>query len=513
MTYQDVTEQLQLLPDYLGNHLLLTLLALAIGIIVCVPLGCLVTRVKPLQWPVLTAAGVLQTIPGIALLALMVPLLGRIGFVPALLALILYSFLPILRNTVTGILGVDRSVVEAARGIGMTDKQTLINIEIPLALPVLIAGIRTAAVWVVGTATLATPVGATSLGNYVFSGLQTQNLSAIVVGCVAAATLAIVLDQLIRLVEKAASRRSLKLGIIAGLGLVLLIGGGLAPMTIQNQRDGNSEPVVIGSKPFTEQYILAGLIVNELTLAGLECDTRPGMGSIILFEALAQNAVDCYVDYGGTIWANVMKRSEIPPRDEMLREITTLLKQEYGIVCLGALGFENTYALATRREDAERFGLSSIGDLAPVAGELSMSSDYEFFSRPEWKAIKKKYDLNFKKLITIDPTLMYSAIAQREVDVISAYSTDGRIVDNDLQVLTDPKQALPPYDAIILLSPKAAMRTKLVAQLQGLVGKIDNEAMRQTNKLVDVDGLSVDSAVSFLGRIVRSGAANHEVNQ
>jgi osmoprotectant transport system permease protein len=221
MTAGSVAEQLRLLPDYLGGHMFLTLIALAVGIVICVPLGLVISRVRWLQWPTLAIVGVLQTIPGLALLALMVPLLGTIGVVPALLALIVYSFLPVLRNTVTGITGIDSSVVEAARGIGMTDLQMLRLVELPLALPVIVAGVRTAAVWVVGTATLATPVGATSLGNYVFSGLQTQNVAAILVGCVAAATLAIVLDQLIRLMEVATSRRSRRLAIVALNGRIV----------------------------------------------------------------------------------------------------------------------------------------------------------------------------------------------------------------------------------------------------------------------------------------------------
>lgn len=202
-----LAEQLALLPNYLSHHIALTVSALAIGILICLPLAALVTRVRALQWPVLTFASVMQTIPGIALLALMVPLLGQIGALPALIALVLYSMLPMIRNTVTGILDIDPALTEAARGAGMTSGQSMRLVELPLAAPVIIAGIRTSAVWIVGTATLATPVGATSLGNYIFSGLQTQNYTAVIVGSVSAATLAIILDQFIHLIESAVSKR------------------------------------------------------------------------------------------------------------------------------------------------------------------------------------------------------------------------------------------------------------------------------------------------------------------
>ena len=127
-----------------------------------------------------------------------------------------------------------------------------------------------------------------------------------------------------------------------------------------------------------------------------------------------------------------------------------------------------------------------------------MGSDYEFFSRPEWRTLKTIYDLNFKQLISLDPALMYQAINQNEVQVISAYSTDGRIIAHNLKALEDPKQALPPYDAVVLLSPKASQDEVLKNRMRQLIGKIDNETMRQANKLVDIDGKSINTAAEFL---------------
>jgi osmoprotectant transport system permease protein len=493
-----LSEQLALLPDYLGSHLLLTLLALGVGVVVCLPLGFLVTRVRALQWPTLTAAGVLQTIPGLALLALMVPLLGTIGFVPAVLALILYSFLPILRNTVTGILGVDSAVREAAVGIGMTDRQLLWRVELPLALPVIIAGIRTAAVWVVGTATLATPVGATSLGNYIFSGLQTQNLTAVVVGCVSAAGLAIVLDQLIQLVERAARLRSMRLAIVSGAVLVLALAGGIAPWAATSASPKQGRTVVVGSKPFTEQYILAEVIASQLSDAGYTVERKPGMGSIILFEAVAAGDVDCYVDYSGTLWANVLKRDDVAPRDVVLKQLTHWLDSARGVVSQGALGFENTYALAVPQSLAQRHGLKDLDDLARVSPELAMGSDYEFFSRPEWNSLRDRYGLHFRELRTLDPSLMYAAVHEGDVDVISAYSTDGRIIDFGLVTLNDPRQALPPYDAILVLSRAAGRDLEIRAALEPLIGGIDAALMREANRRVDQEGMAPDSVAAWL---------------
>jgi osmoprotectant transport system permease protein len=340
-------------------------------------------------------------------------------------------------------------------------------------------------------------VGATSLGNYIFSGLQTQNLTAVLVGCVAAAALAIIIDQLIHQLEKSVARRSRKGTLIVLALIVLLAGAGVAPL-VSGSLGTNGRTVVIGSKPFTEQYILAEVMSDVVESGGFEPDTRPGMGSIVLFEALAAGDIDCYVDYSGTIWTNVMQRADMLPRALVVREMTRWLDSAHGIVCLGALGFENTYALAVRRETAERYGLESLADLAKVSAELTMGSDYEFYARPEWQALRDKYGLAFEELRTFDPSLMYSAVGQGDVDVISAYSTDGRIVDFNLVTLADPLQALPPYDAVLLLSRAAAIRPGLRPRIETLVGAISDEMMREANRQVDQEGASPDSAASDL---------------
>lgn len=490
--------QLVHLPDYFAHHVLLTVGALLLGIAISLPLAGLAIRRPSLAGPMLGVASVVQTIPGLALLALMVPLLGRIGIVPALVALVLYSMLPVLRNAVTGALEVDPDVIEAARGIGMTEGQILMRVRFPLAAPVIVAGVRTAAVWTVGMATLSTPVGATSLGNYIFSGLQTQNTEAVLLGCAGAAVLAISLDGLIRLGEVAALRRDGRLAGVSILAFVLAVGLSLSPILAD---ESSGRPLVrVGAKTFTEQYVLVEAMADRLRGAGFDVAIRDGLGSTVVFDALANDEIDLYVDYSGTIWANHMQRAETPSAEVVLEEMARWLEERHGIRSLGALGFENAYALAMTRARAAALGVRTLGDLAQRSPELSIGGDYEFFARPEWIAVRDRYDLRFREERSFDSTLMYTAVAEGHVDAISAFSTDGRIAAFDLVVLDDPLDAFPPYDAVLLLSASAAERGDLVAVLEPLVGAISDAAMREANRRVDLDGASVADVGRDLAR-------------
>ncbi len=498
------------LPLRLSSHLMLAVVALSIGIAISLPLAIFLVRQKRFRYPVLTISGVIQTIPSLALLALMVPLLVQVGkltlqlfgapvpvlgFLPAVIALTLYSTLPILRNTITGILGVDANLTEAARGVGMTDRQILTKIELPLAAPVILAGIRTSTVWVVGTATLATPVGQRTLGDYIFGGLQTQNWTAVMVGCVAAASLAVILDFLLGMLETATSDRRRGLGILALVLLGIVFGGGvIGPTVLERLKErSGSNTLTIGAKTFTEQFILVRLIERRLDDAENESSPifyqrKENLGSVQAFEALTRSDIDIFVDYSGTIWANYMKRTDTSDPDTVNNAVTDWLKEEHGVTMLGTLGFDNSYALAMRREQAEQLGIDSIDDLVPYLSELSIGGDFEFFERPEWTSIVETYGFDVERLRTqsYQSTFMYEAVARGAVDIISAFTTDGRIEANDLVLLADPKQAIPPYDAMLLLSVEATERPEVIDALKPLVGGIDNAMMRSANALVDL---------------------------
>src|SRR5689334_14769386 len=342
-----IAEALERLPAYLGGHVAVSVTALALGLAISLPLA-FAARARPtLRAMLLGAASLVQTIPSLALLALFYPLLlglaalcerifsagfSALGFLPSVLALTLYSMLPVLRNTVTGLLGVDPAIHEAAQGVGMTRRQSLFMVELPLALPVIMAGVRTAAIWVIGAATLSTPIGQTSLGNYIFTGLQTQNWVFVLFGCVAAAVFALIVDQLLALVESGLTRRRRSWVAAGAAGLLLVTATALGPGLSQTRAT-----TVIGAKPFAEQYVLAALIEQRLRDAGLSASIREGLGSAVIFNALRAGEIDVYVDYSGTIWTNQMHREDVRPRAEVLDEISKWLGRD-GIRLLGGLG-------------------------------------------------------------------------------------------------------------------------------------------------------------------------------
>ena len=495
-------EQLALLPGLLTAHLQLALVALLMGACISIPLGIAVMQAPRARTLVLSIASIIQTIPSLALLAIMVPVLatvGRftdrwwgfsvssIGYPPALVALCLYSILPMLRNTVTGLGGVDPALVEAALGVGMTPRQRLWRVELPLALPTIIAGMRTATIWVVGMTVLSTPVGAPSLGNYIFTGLQTRNFNAVVVGCISAAALALLLDVLVRSCEVGIlgpSRRRLWGALICLVALYGYVAVSLVAGHITGKRE-----LRIGAKDFTEQYILAEILAITLhESTGSPVRIMSSLGSNVAFDALKDGAIDAYVDYSGTVWSTLMKRdTRHIDHASMLREAESFLKREGNADTVATLGFENTYTLAMRRKDAAARHVTTIGDLARQSAQLRVAGDYEFFGRGEWRALQQTYGIRFREQRVMDPALMYEAIADGSVDVLTAYTTDGRLDALDLLILDDTEHVLPPYDAMLLVGANLAKNDQAIKALRTLDKAITLKAMQRMDYAVDHD--------------------------
>lgn len=494
-------EQLILLPEYFRGHLLLTVAAMLASISISVPLGVWASQSPTVQRPLLATVSIIQTVPSLAILAIMVALLGgQIGFLPAFLALVMYSMLPIVRNTVAGLDSIPPEVVEAARGIGMAPRQILVKVRIPLALPIIIAGIRTATVWTVGLATLSTLVGATSFGNYIFTGIQTRNLAALLVGSVASALMAVILDLIIgglqwlteNDVSETTPRKRRLVKTLLTAAIIAVAATSVVTLLPKPRAD-----IVIGAKAFTEQYIVAGFLARKLEDAGYSVEQRTGLGSDVAFEATRSGSIDLYMEYSGTLWANYMDRDHNPGREQVLKASMDFAEQQ-GVASLGPSGFQNLYAFAMRRDRAEELGIRTIEDIVPIAAELSCGSDLEFFGRPEWLRVRDLYAIDFGKKLTFDAALMYGAVNDRQVDLITAYTTDGRVAAYDLVIIEDPRNALLPYDGLYVASKRAAADDRFMAAIEPLINAIPDEVMREANKIVDVDGQSVATAVQYL---------------
>jgi osmoprotectant transport system permease protein len=488
-----------MLPDRLAAHLGVSAAALALAMIVAAPLVLLMLGRPRLRGGVLAVAGVIQTVPALALMALFYPLLlavgqltqrlagfgvPALGLLPSLLALALYALLPLLRGGADGLASVPPETLDAADGMGMTRRQRLLHVELPLAAPIVMGGLRVAAVWTIGAATLATTVGQKSLGDLIFAGLQIEDWALVMTGCLASAALAIITDLALASAETGLRDRRWGRALLGLAMLVALVGGVIGWYAASRPPATAGRPIVVGAKSFGEQYILAELIADRLRAEGLPVTIRSGLGSAVAFRALAAGDIDVYVDYSGTLWDNALGRKAVAPRATMLATLRRELPRRYQVQVAASLGFENAYALAMPRSAAERLGIVSLADLAARAPALRLATDTEFQQRAEWAALQASYGLRFRQLTAYTPTLMVRALTGGDADVITAFSSDGRIAADDLLLLTDPRGALPAYDALLLVGPR---RPDLAKRLAGLDGRISVEAMRKANWQVDRD--------------------------
>ena len=464
------------------EHLWLTLLATVIATAIGLPAGIALCRRPALARPALAIAGVFQTVPSLALFGLLIPLplIGGIGARTAVVALVLYALLPILRNTVTGLLGVDPAVREAAVGMGMTDGQLLRMVELPLAFPVILAGIRVAAVISVGTAAIAAAVGAGGLGTFVFRGIATVDHRLILAGALPSALLALAVDGALGRLER--SRRPLRASawLAAGVGVVLAAAS-------LGSRDGSREAVVVGSKNFTEQVLLGEILAALLEDRGYAVDRRLNLGGTSLCHtALRSGQIDAYVEYTGTALTDVLKR---PADSEPARVLATVRSgyEPLGLAVLPPLGFNNTFALVMRPDDAEARGVRRISDLAR-AQDVRVGLFGEFLEREDGlPGLVKAYGLRFTHPPReMDLGLLYEALAARGVDLVVGSATDGLIEARGLRVLEDDRRYFPPYDAVpIANAASLARHAGLREALESLAGRIDAPSMRRMNHAVD----------------------------
>ena len=471
----------------LGEHVVLvavsTLVAAAIGI----PLGIIAARRPPLARPIVAFANLAQTIPSLALFGFLIPLplIGGIGTRTALVALTVYAVLPILRGTITGIQGVPAPVVECAVAMGLTPRQVLRRVEGPLALPSIVSGLRVAVVIGVGTATIASAIGAGGLGDFIFRGLAMVDGTVILAGALPAALLAILADGALALGGRVANPRRRTRA--AAAALLAIVGLSLAGAAWVSQA-GERSDVIVGSKNFTEQVILGELLAQAIERqTDLRVERRLNLGgTAIAHQALLSGGIDLYVEYSGTALTAIFDLAAATDSDEVF----TLIRNRYaavGLTTLPRLGFNNTFAILVRRADAERLGLKTIGDLNAFK-EWRAGFGYEFLERPDgFKGLAAAYGLQFANQPRVmDLNLIYRAVASKEIDVTAGDATSGLIDALDLVALEDDRRYFPVYDAVPVARAGVLLQhPEVAAVMRQLEGRISAAEMQRMNYAVD----------------------------
>jgi osmoprotectant transport system permease protein len=493
--YNYLSANFEQILNLLGQHIYLSIISVLIAVIIGIPLGILISREPKLSKPIIGTTNVIQAVPSLALLGFLIPFIG-IGSAPAIVMVVLYSLLPIVKNTYTGLTNIDPDILEAAKGIGLTKSQTMKKVQLPLAFPMIMAGIRISAVTAVGLMTIAAFVGAGGLGYLVFSGVQTVDNYMILAGAIPACILALLIDFIVGKLEtsfsytnkqKSATNagKTVKRLVISFTSIIVVAAGAF---TVYSKASAGDK-IVIGSKNFSEQLILGNMLADLVeNKTDLEVERKMNLGgSQVAFSAIKNGDIDMYVEYTGTGLVNILNQSPQNDPDKVYDYVKNEFKTKYGIDMLKPLGFNNTYALAVRQDTAQQYNLNTISDLAKVSDSMIMGPTIEFPNREDGLiGLSKTYNLNFKEVKAIDGGLRYTALDNHKSDVIDAFSTDGLIEEFGLKVLEDDKNFFPPYYAVPIVKEETLKEhPELEEALNTLAGKLTDDKMRKLNYKVD----------------------------
>ncbi|MGL6197469.1 MAG: glycine betaine ABC transporter substrate-binding protein [Lachnospiraceae bacterium] len=508
-----IVQNKQQILSLLIEHIQMTLISLGLSILIGVPLGILICYIRKLSKPVIGLANVIQAIPSMALLGFFIPVLG-IGKIPAVITVLLYSLLPIIKNTYTGIVNISDDMIETAKGIGLTKFQVLRKIQIPLALPVIMAGVRISAVNAVGLMTISAFIGAGGLGYLVYSGIRTVNNSQILAGALPACLLALLVDYLggaieslvtpvsmqVTVIEQAKKRRKRLKAILAGFAVVTL---GICLYNVMTASKTEEKTIVIGGKDFTEQSIVANMAADIIEAeTDITVDRQLALGGTqVSFSALKSGEIDLYIEYSGTAYGDTLGNSPSSDVEQVYNTVKEEFKEQYDIEVLKQMGFNNTFALAVKQETAQEYDLSTISDLAAVASDLRFGSTLEFLNRNDgYPGLSEHYNLSFGSTTGIDGSSRYLALMNNETDVLDAYATDGLIKKFDLVVLEDDQQFFLPYYAIPLVRGEILEQYPEIEELlDKLGGLLSDEVMVELNYKVDEEQIEPeDVAARFL---------------
>ena len=500
--------------NLLAEHLLLSLGSLLAVAFLGILLGIIVFYSTKSRKIILPLINFLYTIPSIAMFGLLIPLVG-IGLKNALIVLVLYGLLPVVRSTYTGLKEVPAQLVEAAEGLGSTRVQVFKNIYFPLALPAILSGLRITVVMIVALTGLAALIGAGGLGQAIFRGLNTMNTGLIVAGSLGISLFAILGDQWIGQFEKdesllrvisdnATKRQKNRIVLPSVLVLVLAIAAlvYLNPLSTQN-----SETITVASKPTSEQFILGEIIsqtIENNTDIKVIRKFGIGGGTTNIHPALLSGDLDIYAEYTGTAWLNVLEKPLPADNKIYYDDLNKSYQQQFNLKWLGLLGFNNTYGLAISESQALSQNIETYSDLAAQSRDFTFGAEFDFFERSDaFPGLKKIYPFQFKKLEEMDINLRYQAFQQGKIDAVDVFTTDAQIKNLKLKVLTDDKNYFPGYEAGIVIRQEIANKYPNVEQLLlELKGKITTEKMQELNYQVEIEKKSpAEVAHNFIQKL------------
>ena len=441
-------ERTDFFAGLLLEHLEISLLAIVIATLVGGLAGILISEFQRTAKPALAVINFLYTIPSISMLGFLIPFSG-VGNATAVIALTVYALLPMVRNTHTGMVNVDPAILEAAKGMGSTRMQILFKIKLPLAMPVIMSGIRSMVTMTIALAGIASFIGAGGLGVAIYRGITTNNSAMTMTGSLLIAVLALVVDCLLGFLERRMKMRSTKAkktNRFMAAAAAVLICIALIITTVFRTRTG--ETIHIATKPMTEQYVLGEMLkilIEQDTDLNVELTQGVGGGTSNIQPAMESGEFDIYPEYTGTAWNMVLKNEELYTED-LFGELQQEYEDNYSMEWLGMYGFNNTYGMVVRREIAGQYDLHTYSDLAAVAGQLVFGAEYDFFEREDgYDALCDTYGLNFKETMDLDIGLKYQALEQEQIDVMVVFTTDGQLSAADVTVLEDDKQFYPSY--------------------------------------------------------------------
>ncbi len=476
------------------EHLEISLLAILIAIVLGGVIGILISEFAKTTKPTMAAINFIYTIPSISMLGFLIPFLG-IGNTTSVIALTIYALLPMVRNTYTGLVNVDKNIIEAARGMGSTNLQVLFKVKLPLAMPVIISGIRNMVIMTIALAGIASFVGAGGLGVAIYRGITTNNAAMTMAGSLLIALLALFLDFILSVVEKSKKSRHI-VSICIGIVCVAIIGN----LVIST---GTKDTIHIATKPMTEQYIMGemlDILIEKDTDLNVEVTQGVGGGTSNIQPAMEKGEFDIYPEYTGTAWNIVLKNSDVYDEskfDKMQNEYEKNLNMKW----LGMYGFNNTYGMVVRKDIAEKYNLKTYSDLKNVSNQLTFGAEYDFFEREDgYESLCKTYGLDFAATKDMDIGLKYKAIEQGEIDVMPIFTTDGQLSIANVVILEDDKSFYPSYlCGNIVRKETLEKHPELEVVFEKLIDSISDSEMAEMNYKVESKGKEPrEVAKSFL---------------